>query len=116
MVLCWEGTQSLSGAGFAEVPGTRNNCDRQHLLGFDVEMEDPAAEIRFVHVADSWKRWILQYHRLLSSHWSGSLSISTVPWSRESGKIFWLEVLNHQIMSRLTSIPMLLLSGLVTGN
>jgi hypothetical protein len=29
--------------------------ERHHRLGLEVEMKDPAAEIRFVYVTDSWK-------------------------------------------------------------
>jgi hypothetical protein len=35
--------------------GTLGVRERHHYLGFEVEMEDPTAEMCFVHVADSWK-------------------------------------------------------------
>jgi len=37
--------------------------ERHHRLGCEVEMEDPATEMRFVHVADSWK--VRSRHELL---------------------------------------------------
>lgn len=35
--------------------GTSDGRERHHRLGCEVEMEDPTAEMRFVHVADSGK-------------------------------------------------------------
>ncbi len=35
--------------------GTLCGRERHHRLGYEVEVEDPSAEIRFVHMADSWK-------------------------------------------------------------
>ena len=35
--------------------GTLSGCERHHRLRFEVEMMDPAPEIGFIHVVDSWK-------------------------------------------------------------
>jgi hypothetical protein len=43
--------------------GTGDGRERHHRLGCEVEMEGPTAEMRFVHVADSWK--VSRAHGLL---------------------------------------------------
>jgi hypothetical protein len=44
--------------------GTSDGRERHHRLGCEVEMEDPTAEMRFVHVADSGKESRAKGHLL----------------------------------------------------